>query len=350
MPRPLPRRPLAAVAAVLAVLAATPGMAQTAEQFFAGRQLTLIVGSPPGNGYDIIGRMVVAHMPKHLPGKPSFVVKNMPAAAGIAATNHMNAIADRDGSTFAVVNREAVLDKLLSGADSQATYDPRQFTWIGTPSQDVGMAYATTKSGILTIQDAMKREVNTAAAGASSGSAVTPRLLNAVIGTKFKIITGYQGSMDSLLAMERGEADARVNSGWTGPETIQVNEMVAQGKMVYLLQIGISRLAAYPQVPHVFDLVKTEDDKKLMTVLFAGQSLGRPFFAPPGVPADRAKVLRDAFAATMKDPEFIAEAKKQQVDVTPLIGNEMLTLIDQVYATPAPLLARAVEITKGAKK
>ena len=336
--------------ALVALVSTGAASAQSVEQFYAGRQMNLVVGSAAGSGYDSVARMVAAVMPKYLPGNPSIVVRNMPAGSGIAATNHMWAVADKDGSTFACVQREAILDKLLGGETSQATYDPRRFTWIGTPSADVGMAYSATRSGILTIQDVMKRETITAAAGARSGSAVTPRLLNSLIGTKFKIVTGYQSSMDSLLAMERGEADARVNSGWTGPETVQVNEMVAQGKMAFLLQIGLARLPAYPKVPHVLDLVKSEDDTKLMTVLFAGQSLGRPFFAPPGIPADRAKALRDAFAASMKDPEFVAAAKKTFIDIDPATGEQMQKLIEQVYATPEPLLKRAIDITAGAQQ
>jgi tripartite-type tricarboxylate transporter receptor subunit TctC len=345
------KRPTYALGAALAaILLAGPAAAQTVEQFYTGKQLKLVVGSAAGSGYDSVARMAANVMPKYLPGKPTIVVQNMPAGSGIAATNHMYNVADKDGSAFAVVQREAVFDKLLSGAQSQALYDSREFTWIGTPAPDVGMAYATTKSGFTSIQDVMKREAITAAAGASSGSAVTPRLLNALIGTKFKIVTGYQASMDALLAMERGEADARVNSGWTGPETVQVNEKVAKGEIAYLIQIGLVRMAAYPTVPHVLDFVKSDEDTKLMTVLFAGQSLGRPFFAPPGIPADRAKALRDAFMATMKDPEFVADAKKQYLDINPTSGEDMLKLVNQVHATPEPLLKRAIEITAGAQK
>jgi tripartite-type tricarboxylate transporter receptor subunit TctC len=335
----------------LSILAASgPAQAQSAEQFYPGRQMVLIVGNAAGSGYDIIGRMVANYMGDHLPGKPSFIVRNMPGAGGITAANHINTIADKDGSIIAVVGREAIFDPLFSGKQSKASFDPRQFLWLGTPNQEVGMAYATTASGVKTIEDAMKREVVVAAAGATSGSAVFPRLVNSLLGTKFKIIAGYKGSMDALLAMERGEADGRVTSGWAGPETNAVMEWVKQDKASLLLQIGINKHPDYPNVPHIMDLAKSDEDRMLMELLFVGQALGRPFFAPPGIPADRGKALQEAFAKTMEDEGFKADAAKQQIELTPLLAGGMQKIVTQVYSTPQALLEKAIEISAAAQK
>lgn len=243
-----------------------------------------------------------------------------------------------------------MLDPLFSGGASQAQYDPRKLTWIGTPTQDIGMIMSTTQSGILKIEDAMKREVIAAASGTTSGSAVYARLVNSLIGTKFKVIPGYASSTEARLAMERGEADARAASGWTGPEPIQMDEMIRQGKMVYLLQIGLTCHPTYKDIPTILDFAKGEEDRKLMELIFVGQNMGRPFFAAPGIPADRVKALRDAFNATMKDPEFLKGAKDGQIDLDPLTGEGMLKLIEGAYNAPEPLLKKAIETTASAAK
>jgi tripartite-type tricarboxylate transporter receptor subunit TctC len=338
------------VVALAALVTAQAADAQPAEGFYPGRQMVLIVGGAAGSGYDIIGRMVARHMGNYLPGKPSFIVRNLPGAGGVVAANHMNSVADKDGATIAVVGREAIFDTLFSGDHSRANFDSRRFLWLGTPNQEIGMAYATTASGIKTIDDARKREVVVAAAGATSGSAIFPRLVNALLDTKFKIITGYTGSMDSLLAMERGEVEARVVSGWAGPEANMAMGWVRQGKTALLLQIGINKHPDYPNVPHIMDLAKSEDDRKLMELVFVGQAVGRPFFGPPGLPADRGRALQEAFAKTMDDPGFKAEAEKQKIELTPLLADEMIRIVSQVYATPKPLLEKAIQFSAAAQK
>jgi hypothetical protein len=174
--------------------------------------------------------------------------------------------------------------------------------------------------------------------------------VNALIDTKFRIISGYTGSMDALLAMERGEADARVVSGWAGPETNAVMAWVAQGKANLLLQIGINTHPGYPNIPHITDLAKSEDDRKLMEIVFAEQAIGRPFFGPPGVPADRGRTLQEAFVKTMDDPGFKSEADKQKLELTPLFANDMVRIVTRVYDTPKPLLERAIQISAAAQK
>ena len=323
---------------------------QSVEAFYTGRQVSLIIGNAAGSGYDVIGRMMTRYMGKYIPGSPKLVPQNMNGAGGITAANYVSAIAAKDGSVIAIVNREAVFDPLFSGTESKAEYDPRKFVWLGTPNQEIGMAYAMTARGVKTIEDAMQRELVVAAAGATSGSAVFPRLLNALIGTKFKIVTGYPGSMDGLLAMERGEADARVTSGWAGPETTAGMELVKQGKVALLLQIGVNKDPRYPDVRSIMEFAKTDEQRSLMELLFIGQTLGRPFFAPADVPADRAAALQTAFMRTMDDAEFRREADEQKIDLSPLDGPAMLKIIERVYATPKAMLEQAIKISAAAQK
>ncbi len=324
--------------------------AQSVENFYSGRQVSLVVGSAAGSGYDVIGRMVARHMSRYLPGQPTIVARNMPGAGGIVATNHVENVADSDGSVIAVVGREAIFDPVFSGSSSRAKYDPRKFVWLGTPNYEIGMAYAMTASGVSKIEDAMAREVTVAAAGATSGSAVTPRLLNALIGAKFKIITGYPGSMDAMQAMERGETEARVTSGWGGPETIRAMEWVSQGKAKLLLQVGVRRHPAFASIPSLLDYAKTDEERQLIDLMFVGQELGRPFFAPAGVPKDRAAALQKAFADTMNDANFKAEAKAQRLELSPLLGNDVAKILDRVFNAPPGLIQRAVDISAAMRK
>jgi tripartite-type tricarboxylate transporter receptor subunit TctC len=289
-------------------------------------------------------------MGKYLPGRSTFVVRNMPGAGGIAATNHMNTVAERDGSVIAVVGREAIFDPLFSSDSSRALYDPRKFVWLGTPNQEIGMAYAMTASGVRSIQDAMQREVTVAAAGASSGSAATARLLNTLIGTRFKIIMGYPGSMEAMRAMESGEVEARVTSGWAGPETTAGMEWVKQGKAVLLLQIGIKKSPGYSDIPLVMDFAKSDTDRKVMELIFTTHELGRPFFGPPGIPAERAQVLQMAFARTMEDPDFRREAGALKIDLSPFLADDMHQIVDKTYSAPKELMQRAIEVTASSQK
>jgi tripartite-type tricarboxylate transporter receptor subunit TctC len=330
--------------------AGEPAAAQSVAEFYTGRQMILIVGSPPGDGYDTTGRIVARYMGKYLPGQPKFIVQNMTGAGGITAANYANTIATKDGSTIVVVNREAIFDPVFSGDATKANYDSRKFVWLGTPNQEVGMAYVMSDRGAKTIEDARRRELIIAGNAPTSGSSVMPRLLNALIGTKFKIVTGYGSSMDALLAMQNGEADARVTSGWTGPETTAAMDLQRRGKINLLLQIGVAKDSRYPDLQSIMEFAKTDEDRRLMELLFIGQSLGRPFFAPPGVPADRAAALQSAFMRTMDDPEFRKDAGDQEINVSPLFGPEMLKIVEGLYATPKPLLQKAIDMSAAAQK
>lgn len=325
---------------------------QTASEFFNNRQMTMLITTNVGGGYDIFGRMFARHMGKYLPGANAyFTVRNMPGAGGLVGTNYMFNVAERDGSTIAIVNREALTEPLLSPDRSQAKFDPRRLTWLGSPNLEVGVIYMSTASGIRTITDAQQRESTLGtSSGANSTGVTLPKLLNVLIGTKFKVIAGYPGSMEALLAMERNEVDGRYSPGWAGPEANKVDDLVAAGKARLIVYLSPDDSPAFKHLPNVVGLATTPENKQILEVLLSSQGLGRPFFAPPGVPADRAKALQDAFMATMKDPQFLAEATQNKFEITPIDGAAMASYVDRIYATPPPILKRAIELMNDAQK
>ncbi len=335
-----------AAAALMSALAAGSASAQSVADFYAGKTMIQINGSAPGGGYDTMGRLIAQHMVKHIPGNPKMIVKNLPGAGGIKAMTNLATVAPRDGLTIGMVQRDVLTAPLLAGDGYNYVFDPLKLTYIGSPTQDVGMVIASTRKGVKTIQEAMKVELIAAATGANSGPAVIPRILNSLIGTKFKVLIGYKGSGATRMAMERGEADAFLPSGFSGPNMVQSEALRDKGVLVFLLQLGLKRNPRYPEVPHIFDLAKNDDDRKLMNLLFLSQAFGRPVLAPPGIPADRAKALRAAFDATMTDPAFIADAKKRKSALDPITGAQMEELLRDAYATPKAVLAKAVAIVK----
>jgi tripartite-type tricarboxylate transporter receptor subunit TctC len=345
------RTSFAACAYFVTVLAAPAG-AQTAAEFYNNRQMTMIVSTTAGGGYDIFGRMFARHMGKHLPnGNARFVVKNMPGAGGLLGTNYMYNVAERDGATIAIVNREALVEPLLTADATQAKFDPRRFTWLGSPNLEVGMIYVSTASGVRSIGDAQRRETTLGtSSGSNSTGVIVPKILNELVGTKFKVITGYPGSMESILAMERNEVDGRYSPGWAGPEANKVNDLVAAGKARLIVYLNPQNSAAFSTIPNAMDLANSPENRQILGIVLSSQGLGRPFFAPPGVPADRTRALQDAFEATTKDPEFLTEAAAQKFEIETTSGPDMAAYIGQLYATPAPLLKRAIDMMARAQQ
>jgi tripartite-type tricarboxylate transporter receptor subunit TctC len=331
---------------------ATSVHAQTAAEFYRNRQMTMVISTTAGGGYDIFGRMFARHMSKYLPGGTArFVVKNMPGAGGLIGTNYMSNIAERDGSTIAVVNREALLEPLFTLVGSQAKFDPRRFTWLGSPNLEVGMIFVSIASGIRSIDDTRQRETTLGtSSGANSTGVTVPRILNTLIGTRFKVIPGYPGSLETILAMQRGEVDGRYSPGWAGPEANTVNDLVAAGKARLIAYLSPEDSAQLGDLPNIMQFAKDSDSREILRIVLSAQGLGRPFFAPPRVPEDRARALQEAFAATMSDPEFLAEAAQQKFEIAPIAAATMAGYVDRVYATPAPLLKRAIEMMNQAQR
>ena len=322
-----------------AVLTAIPtfASAQSAEEFFKSATLTMVVGSGAGGGYDATARVVARHMARYLPGNPTFVIKNQPGAAGITSANTIYNTAPKDGSTIlAAANAPLVLRIYDSKV---AHYDPRKFEWIGSTDKQQAVCLTWHTSPIKTLEDATKREVPVAATGVAAGPGIYPKILNSLFGTRFKIIAGYDtGGM--RLAMEKGEVEGICGLAWqtwklTSPDWIR------DKKLNVLTQFGLQKNAELPNVPLAIDQMKTPQDKQVLELIVLAQEFGRPFLAPPGVPADRMALYRSAFKAMLKDKEFLAESEKQRMSIEPLDDKQIEALLDRAYAAPQAIKDRA---------
>jgi tripartite-type tricarboxylate transporter receptor subunit TctC len=326
--------------AVALGLTAVPTAAQAPG--LAAKTVTLIIGLGPGSGYTILGRAVARHLGKHLPGNPTVVVQNMPGGGSLNAANHIYAIAPKDGSVLGLISRDAPL-AALAGVPG-ARFDPIEISWIGTPTVETNICISTEKAKVKTFDDLRREELIVGTTGAGAGTYSYPKALNGVLGTKFKLVTGFPSSSDVLLAMERGEVEGICESfdslvarrpGW-----------IEKRKVNVLFQGGAGPNPRLQGVPFILDLAGNADKKQALEFLYSSQGIGRPFVAPPGLPPERLKMLRDAFDSTMKDPDFLAEAKALSFGVEPEDGAHLEALIRKIYATPKAVGARIGELIK----
>jgi tripartite-type tricarboxylate transporter receptor subunit TctC len=329
----LPFARLTALAALAAVSGgAAPALAQPATP-----KIVIYVAGTAGGGVDLYGRLVGHHLGRHLPGNPTVTVEDMPGAGGIKAANYMASVAPKDGTVLATFPGGPVYDPLIAARDTG--YNMSKFTWVGAVSKDVSLCIAWAASPFKTLDDVKKQQMVVAGTGAGSETDTWPVLLNELLGTKFKLVTGYLGSQETFLAMESGEAHGRCGLSYSSLKTAKP-DWLPQKKIVILAQIGVAKNPEI-EAPLLLDLLAKEEDKQLVRFLTGVSAMSRPFVAPPGLPADRTELLRRAFDATMKDPEFLAEAKKIKADVDPSTGEQVQKLVDQLYATPKPVVERA---------
>ena len=334
-----------ATAAVILVSAASGASAQSVESFYKSTNLTITVGSGAGGGYDVYTRVLARSLSKHIPGNPKIIVQNMPGAAGIKAINHIYAIAPKDGSVIDSTYNTLPLDPLFSGQN--ANYDALKLTWIGSIGKQVNVCIAWNGSSFKKYDDVFEREMVLASSGAAGWRSILPRMMNAIAGTKFKVIDGYETN-GMIPAVERGEVDGMC----TTYETLQATaaNWLQDKKITFLAQFGLKPIPDLKDVPMGLERIKNPDDLKAVKLVLFQQEFGRPYVAPPALPADRLKALRDGFNATMKDPVFLEDAKKTGLNVDPLTGQDMEALIKQAYAAPQDVIARGKEILDRASK
>lgn len=330
-------RTLITCAAALALWAA-PAAAQSVADFYRGKTVTIVVSTSTGGGYDAMARTIARHIGRHVPGRPLVVVRNMPGAGGITAVNWLYNAAEKDGTVVGLVQNGTPLEPLFG--TKEARYDATRFNWLGTPSFEVSMVLVWHTVPVNTVDDLKTRETNMGASGANSTPAFYTRLLNATLGTKMKLITGYPGQNDAFLAMERGELDGYPSvfySALTSTRPTWLRDKLAKA----IVQYGPERLKELPDVPFAPDLLTNADDKLLMQAAFAPQALGRPLLLPPDVPADRVAAMRKALADTFNDAEFKADADKVGLIVNaPRTGDQLQKVIVDAYATPSRLVER----------
>ncbi|MDB5597117.1 MAG: tripartite tricarboxylate transporter family receptor [Hyphomicrobiales bacterium] len=331
--------------ALLSLLAAPPARADSVEDFYRGKSITMLVASGAGGGYDAYARVFARYAQKHIPGNPGIVAKNMPAAAGLAAASTLFNNADKDGLTIAALTNVVALDPLFG--NPAARFDAQKFGWIGSIGKLQNVCATWHTSPVKTIEDARRREVIVAGAGASSNTAVVPKIINELLGTKFKLVSGYDPAGGLTLAVESGEAEGICGLSWSTMKASRP-DWIASKKLNVLVQMSMEKLPELGDVPSALDLISDPDKKKVLELILIRQEMGRPFATSPGVPADRLAALRKAFDATMKDPEFLAEAAKTQLEVEPLSGAQIETFLASAYGAPAAVVAQAAALVEPA--
>jgi tripartite-type tricarboxylate transporter receptor subunit TctC len=334
-------RGLAATFILLCSAVASP--AQTPAEFYRGKTIELDIGLSVGGAYDAYARMLARTMGKYIPGTPAIVPKNMEGAGSMRLANYLYNAAPRDGTTFGTINRGTPFEPLLG--NTGANFDATKFNWIGSTNNEVSVCVAWAATGIATFEDARTHVLVVGASGPSADSYQMPKVANAVLGTKFKIVTGYPGGNDIDLAMERGEVQGRCGWSWTSLKALHP-AWLTQHKLNLLFQMGSRKHRDLPDVPLVVDLARTDEDKAIMRLLFARQVMAWPFAAPPGVPSDRIEALRGAFWQTMQDKDFLAEANKADLEITPVAGADIQKLVQEAYASPPAIARRAAELLK----
>jgi tripartite-type tricarboxylate transporter receptor subunit TctC len=312
-------------------------MVAEAADFYAGKTVTIVTSTGAGGTYDIAARTVARHMPKYLPGTPTMVVQNMPGGGHMLASNYIYNIAPKDGTTIATVNQSVPAHQVLDGRGVR--YDATKFNWLGAlgDRNQVFVVWHTT--GIKNFEDLKAKGVTAGSTGEGSSGYRYPTAINNVLGTHIKIVKGYKAAGDVELAMLRGEVSAQAHS-YTAFSTAHP-DWIKEGKIVFIMQIGFTRDKDLPDVPLWSELAQTPEQKQELSLIASPIPLGRPFLAPPGLPDDRVALLRKAFAATLKDPEFVKDAKKQDLDVVPMTGEEVAEIVGQTINTPPNIVAKA---------
>jgi tripartite-type tricarboxylate transporter receptor subunit TctC len=324
-------------------LAGSTATAQPVADFYKGKTIELHIGYTSGGGYDVYGRILARHMGKFIPGNPQIVPKNTPGAGSLRAANWLYAAAPKDGTAIGIVARGAAFDPLLGVTAAQ--FDGNKFNWIGSANDEVSVCVSWKDSDVKTYEDMLTKELVVGGTGPSADTDQFPKVMNAVLGTKMKLIPGYPGGNDISMAMERNEVKGRC--AWSWSSVISTRMHWYKDKTInVLIQLAMHKHADLPDVPLIMDLAKTEEQRQIMTLVFARQTMGRPFMAPPGVPADRIALLRKAFMETMKDKEFLTEAEKGQLEITPVSGEELQALVAKAYATDPAIAKKTAEMLK----
>jgi tripartite-type tricarboxylate transporter receptor subunit TctC len=330
---------LVPAALLVAVPFSAPASAQSVEEFYKGKTITLSIGFDTGGGYDIYGRLLSRHLSKHIPGRPAIIVQNMPGAGSLRAAQHLFSLAPKDGTALGTFGRQMGIAPLLG---TSAQYDGTKFTWIGSITNEVSTCVAWHTATVKTWADMFEKPITLGGDGPGADPDVFALLYRNVFDAKIKLVSGYHGTTPIILAMERGEVDGLCGYSWS---TIRSKHQpwLKEKKINILVQAGLKKDAEIADVPLVLDMAKTDEQRQILKLILTSQETARPFAAPPGLPADRAAALRAAFDATMKDPEFLAEATKLNLDINPLSGTAIASLLTELYAMPKSVIEKAAQ-------
>jgi tripartite-type tricarboxylate transporter receptor subunit TctC len=333
----------AVVAAVLTLLPASIARAQSPAEFYKGKTVDLYIGYSVGGGYDLYARFLARHMSKHIPGNPTVVPKNMEGAGSLRLANWLYNVGPKDGTAFGAIGRGTGFDPLLGNKAAQ--FDATKFTWIGSANNEVSVCVAWHTSGIVKFEDMQAKPLIVGGTSASADTDQFPRITNGVLGTKMRVITGYPGGNEVGLAMERGEVQGRCGWSWSSVKSTH-QKWLDEKRFNILVQLALEKHPELPNVPLITELAQNDEQRQILRLIFARQVMGRPFLAPPNVPRDRAEALRKAFIDTMNDKDFLADAEKAQMEITPVPGDQIEKLVKDIYATPAAVAQKAGALLK----
>ncbi len=307
-----------------------------AADFYRGRTVNLIVGYSSGGGYDAWARILARHMGKHIPGNPAIVVQNMPGAGSLKSANYLYNVAPKDGATFGIFSRGMAMEPLIGGAGTQ--YDSTKFAWLGSGTSEVSVFVTWHTSGIKTWTDMQAKPFTVGGEGSGSDPDIYALLLKNAFGAKLRLISGYPGSAEIALALERGEVDSRASWSWSSIKA-QRPDWIRDKKVHFPVQLNLAKGSELQDVPTIVEFAKSDAQRQMLRLVVSRQTMGRPFTAPPGIPEDRKAALRKAFDDTMKDADFLAEMKARGQEVNPVSGRDLDALIAELYATPRDVVA-----------
>jgi tripartite-type tricarboxylate transporter receptor subunit TctC len=335
------------LAAAMTAAAISGGHAQSVADFYKGKNVELYIGYSTGGAYDLYARLIARHLGKHIPGNPNVIPKNMTGAGSLVLANWLYNVAPKDGTAMGTIGRGTAFDPIISNQGQKARFDGTKYTWIGSANNEVSICVAWHTSGITKFEDLLTRQLVVGGTSASADTDQFPKILNGVLGTKFKIVSGYPGGNEVGLAMERGEVQGRCGWSWSSVKSTHM-QWYRDKQFHILVQLALEKHPDLPDVPLVVDLAKTDEQRKILELIFARQVMGRPYVAPPGVPADRATALRTAFMETMTDKDFLVDAEKAKMEITPVSGDQVDKLVKRIYATP-PEVAKTAATMIGTK-
>jgi len=329
---------LAAMASISSVQAQ-----DSADTFYEGKTLTLLIGYSAGGGYDTYARTLSRHLGKHIPGNPNVVVKNVPGAGSLVLTNQVANTAKRDGLEIATIGRGMAFEPLFG--NQQAQFKPGEMNWLGSLNNETSICVSWHESGIEQWQDLKEKSMTVGGTGSGADTDLFPRVLSDIFGFKLNVISGYPGGNDILLAMERGEVQGRCGWSWSSAKSrradwfAELNDDTDESKVNLLFQMSLKKHSELPDVPLVTEFAETTKQRQILNLMFARQVMGRPFVAPPGVPAGRVAMLRDAMAKTAEDPEFLRDASNQDLGINFVGGEEIQTIVQEAYESPDDVIA-----------
>jgi tripartite-type tricarboxylate transporter receptor subunit TctC len=336
---------ISAATAMLAALCACPARAAGPAEFYAGRTVQVIVGFSPGGGYDLYARVLARYIGDHIPGHPAVVAQNMPGAGSVKAANYLYAVAPKDGTAFGIFDRGLPMERLL-GRTAGQNFDATKFTWIGSVTDEPAVCAFSTRSGIRSWHDMQTKPFTVGGAGVTADDEIYPTVLKNLFHLPLRVVSGYPGRAEAVLSIERGEIDGLC--GWSWSSLMSRDKRLLDTHAIHVaVQLGVENSLHIPGVPLVGDLAQDAQQRAVLRLIFSRLIIARPFAAPPGLPPERVKALRDAFDATMKDPAYLSEMKRLALEVRPQSGAKVEAVVRVMYAAPKDVVARAAEAIKG---